>query len=654
MKTVDELMGKTRPNKAIELSTVKEDAGEIVIDPNSSAYPDADSELGNRRVIDTSKPGMKPAMRQQQQQAVSAGSRATSRRIVEAPVVAKPTQTEPVAKSIEEKSMNILEAGINRKINEYHEEMTRLQEKSDELEYLVDNGLETVEGELKYNPFDERNDPDHPDALDEVEQDIENGDFGFYEDPDDSVVTNVYVAEPSTLLKYVDDQDTSVADYGDDETVFSEDEDPDVEEDDDTNLTRDHVDEKENDYIQSQEDVLFSNITKRNVTNVDVTKIKPADIDPNDFADLEDFDQAEEDAKADREEEEKLLKAARSSIRSEILTKIVNVAKRFDASTMKITNKPISINRALKLAQKKDGAPVERTATWALLNANRPYISTSLTGPEVAILNQYDEGTNSYYISNEQQLRIIYRHDANPYKPNTFEAWTKTIPYSDIEEIYAAVYAATFDSGNFMPYSCKNKKCAHMWLSDHIKIKELAKFADDKTKEKFDRIMKMPLTAEASVATESVIAPINEVYAVGLKLPSIYNMLLELRSVDTSFVDKYIEIITAILYIDAIYVVDDGNLSKIQWKEYPGDIAKTFKSKIATYSKILNSISSDDFDVLSAYINSLSEIEHPIRYMIPEAHCPKCNELVAESEIGAKYAVFTRVQLVELLTTLTE
>lgn len=654
MKTVDELMGKTRPNKAIELSTVKEDAGEIVIDPNSSAYPDADSELGNRRVIDTSKPGMKPAMRQQQQQAVSAGSRATSRRIVEAPVVAKPTQTEPVAKSIEEKSMNILEAGINRKINEYHEEMTRLQEKSDELEYLVDNGLETVEGELKYNPFDERNDPDHPDALDEVEQDIENGDFGFYEDSDDNVVTNVYVAEPSTLLKYVDDQDTSVADYGDDETVFSEDEDPDVEEDDDTNLTRDHVDEKENDSIQSQEDVLFGNITKRNVTNVDVTKIKPADIDPNDFADLEDFDQAEEDAKADREEEEKLLKAARSSIRSEILTKIVNVAKRFDASTMKITNKPISINRALKLAQKKDGAPVERTATWALLNANRPYISTSLTGPEVAILNQYDEGTNSYYISNEQQLRIIYRHDANPYKPNTFEAWAKTIPYSDIEEIYAAVYAATFDSGNFMPYSCKNKKCAHMWLSDHIKIKELAKFADDKTKEKFDRIMKMPLTAEASVATESVIAPINEVYAVGLKLPSIYNMLLELRSVDTSFVDKYIEIITAILYIDAIYVVDDGNLSKIQWKEYPGDIAKTFKSKIATYSKILNSISSDDFDVLSAYINSLSEIEHPIRYMIPEAHCPKCNELVAESEIGAKYAVFTRVQLVELLTTLTE
>lgn len=652
MKTVDELMGKTRPNKAIELSTVKEDAGEIMIDPNNSTSPEVDNGLGNRRVIDTSKPGMKPAMRQQQ--AVSAGSRVTSRRIVEAPVVAKPAQAEPVTKSIEEKSMNILEAGINRKINEYHEEMAKLQEKSDELEYLVENGLETVEGELKYNPFDERNDPDHPDALDEVEQDIENGDFGFYEDSDDNVVTNVYVAEPSTLLKYVDDQDTSVADYGDDETVFSEDEDPDVEEDDDTNLTRDHVDEKENDSIQSQEDVLFGNITKRNVTNVDVTKIKPADIDPNDFADLEDFDQAEEDAKADREEEEKLLKAARSSIRSEILTKIVNVAKRFDASTMKITNKPISINRALKLAQKKDGAPVERTATWALLNANRPYISTSLTGPEVAILNQYDEGTNSYYISNEQQLRIIYRHDANPYKPNTFEAWAKTIPYSDIEEIYAAVYAATFDSGNFMPYSCKNKKCAHMWLSDHIKIRDLAKFADDKTKEKFDRIMKMPLTAEASVATESVIAPINEVYAVGLKLPSIYNMLLELRSVDTSFVDKYIEIITAILYIDAIYVVDDGNLSKIQWKEYPGDIAKTFKSKIATYSKILNSISSDDFDVLSAYINSLSEIEHPIRYMIPEAHCPKCNELVAESEIGAKYAVFTRVQLVELLTTLTE
>lgn len=383
-----------------------------------------------------------------------------------------------------------------------------------------------------------------------------------------------------------------------------------------------------------------------------LTKLSNDDfnIDPNDFADVDDISK-EEKEKNDNEMDQ-LQKEGLMNLRNEVLNKIVNTARKFDVSNFKISKKTASLQEVLTKSKKVNGT-VKSTATWALMNVGRPYISSALTGPEIVMMATNDEGQNSAFVSNTQQLKVLYGHDENPYKSPTFDGWCKTIPYADIDEIFMTAYVATFNKANYLPYYCTSDKCSNMELKDQKDIiNTMVKFKNDKIKEKFEKIRETALSPEISTEYETVVIPINENIAIGFKQPSIYNMLIELRSVSPAFLEKYAAIVTVINYIDTIYQIDPSTeeFQRVDYKQYPGDVSKTFKSKIATYARILNTFSTNEFNILIAYTNSISGNEDDVTYVIPEAKCTKCGHTIEEAPTSGKDLVFTQQRLVNIAT----
>ena len=108
-------------------------------------------------------------------------------------------------------------------------------------------------------------------------------------------------------------------------------------------------------------------------------------------------------------------------------------------------------------------------------------------------------------------------------------------------------------------------------------------------------------------------------------------------------------------YIDYLYYIDEesGQLSRIAWKQYPGDYGKTFKSKIATYAKIFKEFDEADFTFILALVRSMEtkNTESTVRYYIPEPKCSKCGTTIEKEEVSPRQLVFTRQRLVALATT---
>lgn len=386
------------------------------------------------------------------------------------------------------------------------------------------------------------------------------------------------------------------------------------------------------------------------------------DIDEEDFDDVDDSGDAAETAEdatvLSDEEIESIRLAGEKNLRNEILQKIVNTGRKLgmDTSQFTVSKKVISIKDAMK----NKPTEVTRTAKWPMMYAERPFIASALKGPEIALLFDYDDSANENSIGiNQNQLRIMYEHDANEYKPATIENWAKTIPFLDIESIFAALFVASMKGANYMPMSCRDQKCQHQYLTEDTDISKIVKFTKDEIKEKFDQIMKTPVTADNTTKYDSVVSVINDQFAIGLKIPSIFTMVYELNSVDRPFIEKYNTVISIIQYIDYIYKINPETMSfePIGWKAYVGNYCKTFKSKIATYAKILKDFDSTEFSVLIALINSMltkATDTRALEYEIPAGKCPKCGSDIPATPLAPRQLLFMRQRLVELATTPTE
>ena len=384
------------------------------------------------------------------------------------------------------------------------------------------------------------------------------------------------------------------------------------------------------------------------------------DIDEEDFDDVnstEDAAQTEEDAvQLSPEEIEEIRIAGEKNLKNEILKKIINTGKKLDTSQFVISKKIIPIKDALK----NRVTEITRTAKWPMMYAERPFIASALKGPEIALLFDYDDsGSESSIGITQQQLKIMYEHDANEYKPTTIENWAKTIPFLDIESIFAALYLASMKGSNYLPMTCREQKCQHQFLTDNIDIDKIVKFNNDDIKNKFNEIMNTTITADNTAKYDSVVNVINDDFAIGLKIPSIFTMVYELNSVDRPFLEKYNTIISIIQYIDYIYKInhDTMNFEPIGWKAYVGNYGKTFKSKIATYAKILKDFDSKEFSVLIALINSMltkATETRMVEYEIPAGKCIKCGAEIPAMPLAPRQLLFMQQRLVELATTPTE
>ena len=595
-------------------------------------------------------------------------------------------KTEPV-KSVTPKdiAMAQLDETVARKRNEFKNFIANALEDDKLNRERVESGLESVGEEVQYMPNelftpmtkDQAVVADTNSSMDNYnESSSYDEEDEFFDDEDDveyneSTPAIAYAPDNMTISNaFEDNNDYSVSDHTyqeEDETTYSEndytEEEPSYDDSEvtteleevpaDTNLVKDVNESKENDSddFDISEDSI--ELKKPVLVNMEVSaSTSDFDIDEADLDGVSTSDEnTTEDDNLTDEQVLEISEASEKHLRSEILQKIIQSGKKINTAQFVVSNKVINIKDALKRSPKS----VERTAVWPLTFAGRPFVARALKGPEVALLYDADELSNNGSSLNITQARIMFEHDASPYRPATLEAWAKTIPYADAENIFAALYCASMTGANYIPMACSKRSCQYAYLTDNIDINSMIKFSTDEAKARFEKIKNMEITPENTGTYDTVVSVINSSFAIGLRLPSIFTVLYEYNTLNTEFVNKYTAMVSIIQYIDYIYMIneDTQQLNPIGWKVYPGDHTKTFKSKIATYAKILKELDATDFSILLALINSMitkARETKDINYEIPASKCPKCGAEIPARPIDARGLVFMRQRLVELAT----
>lgn len=594
---------------------------------------------------------------------------------------------EPV-KSVTPKdiAMAQLDETVARKRNEFKNFIANAIEDDKLNRERVESGLESVGEEVQYMPNElftpmtkdqaVVSDTDSSFAIANDASSSYSEEDEFFDDEDDaeyneSAPAIAYAPDNMTVSNaFEDNNDYGVSDHTyqeEDETTYSEndytEEEPSYDDSEvtteleevpaDTNPVKDANESKENDSddFDISEDSI--ELKKPVLVNMEVSaSTSDFDIDEADLDGVSTSDEnTTEDDNLTDEQVLEISEASEKNLRSEILQKIIQSGKKINTAQFVVSNKLINIKDALKRSPKS----VERTAVWPLTFAGRPFVARALKGPEVALLYDADELSNNGSSLNITQARIMFEHDASPYRPATLEAWAKTIPYADAENIFAALYCASMTGANYIPMACSKRSCQYAYLTDNIDINSMIKFSTDEAKARFEKIKNMEITPENTGTYDTVVSVINSSFAIGLRLPSIFTVLYEYNTLNTEFVNKYTAMVSIIQYIDYIYMIneDTQQLNPIGWKVYPGDHTKTFKSKIATYAKILKELDATDFSILLALINSMitkARETKDINYEIPASKCPKCGAEIPARPIDARGLVFMRQRLVELAT----
>lgn len=580
----------------------------------------------------------------------------------------------PKTETIQDRAIGLLAKAVKEKREEYKQFVDYALEQDAINREQVEAGLETVGEEIQYMPDnlhvpmaeEEKVTSEFNDVNDIISgslpSEFMDDDFE-YEDADNnnisdvSEVSQVHIEDPFSDLVIHPAEEKSVIK-------------PKVKEEDAEIITAHENEAKEETSEEEKEEESkdeYSSILSNSI-NLTTSALD----NPISNASSTDFELSEEDLEGiptttiDPEEslsDEEILKiteASEKNLKSEILQKIIQTGKNMNTSQFVVSNKVINLQEAIKNIpgfSKK----TERTAIWPLTFAGRPFKASALKGPEIALLADSDNSDSDRSVGlTVEQAKILFDHDASPYRPSSLESWAKTIPFSDVENIFAALYVASLKGANYIPMACPTLSCQHAYLSEDIKIEQMLKFSNDEAKQRFEDIKNVELTPENTGSYESVLNVINDKFAVAIKLPSIFTMLYEYGSVlGTDFFRKYKTMVSVIQYIDYIYYIDE-NTSQFQpigWKTYFGDHSKSFKSKIATYSKILKEFDDTDFTVLLALISSLVNKmmdSRGISFEIPEAKCPKCGSKIDARTINARGLVFVRQRLVELATTRSE
>jgi hypothetical protein len=172
----------------------------------------------------------------------------------------------------------------------------------------------------------------------------------------------------------------------------------------------------------------------------------------------------------------------------------------------------------------------------------------------------------------------------------------------------------------------------------------MVKFKDDEAKEKFYNIMNNS-GAVSNKLYETRIVPISKRFAIGFREPSIYNTIFENAILDQKFIDKYQKILSLMVYIDEVYVIQNGEYVPISLKVDRTNMAKTTKYRIATYAKVISKLPSDGYQKILSIIASINELGDEVTYQLPEVTCPKCEHVIAAEAKESQELLFSRHQL---------
>lgn len=396
---------------------------------------------------------------------------------------------------------------------------------------------------------------------------------------------------------------------------------------------------EDNVYVDPQDatDVLNEDDVDNEPVSVDFTKVSEEELDE----DLKEFlgEDIVNDVDPKLEQEEYI-----NNFKDAIKEKIKPISENMDISTFTVVNDPISINATLNDEIKDD-------VVWALMSSNRSVHMERFLGSDIENLNPDPNVSGMGRLDTLRKVyRSLYEHITDVNKAASFEAWLKSTSYLDIKHLYAAVYRGAFEGSNYMTYECDDPSCGNIWLSDDIPMMDIVEFENDEAKEKF-----MELLEKESSATDSLyvseIVPISSKYAISFREPSIYNVVFENASLPAKFTAKYEDMLSIMMYIDKIYYIDPVNkrLQPIALKEFTNDMRKTTKVRAYTYSKILKSLKSDEYNAIAKYMLAINKRKETVKYVKPACTCPKCGKVVEKEEQDMQSLLFNRASLVSIL-----
>lgn len=365
---------------------------------------------------------------------------------------------------------------------------------------------------------------------------------------------------------------------------------------------------------------------------------------------IDDDDDEKESTKTDEEDDDIDTEEIQKHFVEIATERFKPISKSLDISSFTVVKEPTTNITALE--EKASNRPAR---PWVAFSQQTAISMMQFSGDELDLLRTYTMEARGNgapaATAAHNRFRMIYDHIASP-KPSTYEAWAKSTPFTDIDDYFFNIYVANFKDTNFIPADCENEKCRNAFLTEDIPIMDMVKFPNDEVKAKFKEIYKSEPAANSKGLYVSETIPVSDTLAIGFREPSIYSVI-QAQFIDEAFSEKYASTIGFIPFIDAIYIIDKEakTLRPIGYKAYAGSERKTFKSKVRQFSIALKTLGNDQFELLHAYTNKLSErIERP-SYQNPEIECPKCGSKIPATDTRAEDLVFSRYQLAAIVNT---
>ena len=360
-----------------------------------------------------------------------------------------------------------------------------------------------------------------------------------------------------------------------------------------------------------------------------------------DDEDLDDLDLDDDDDDNDDDEDDELSEQEIADLREAIKDRLkldVPVASSGEAKIS--ANKTISLNDVLSMQSSN-----VNIIDYPLMSAGRCVSMKEFSGTEIEALNQGSSGRNRFNTL-KTIYHTLYDHIVDDNKPE-FDKWLKVTSFMDIDHLYMAAYKASFNNANYIPFNCTNDKCSHVFLSDNIEIEDMIKFKDDAAKKKFHDILENSdtISKEDACLYTTKIVPVSSTIAIGFREPSIYNTIFENSVLDQNFINKYTRLLTVMVYIDNIYVIQNGEYIPVRCRVDRHSLAKTAKYRIVTYSKIIRTLPSDSYNKILAEIATINDLGDEVKYQLPEITCPKCGETIEAIEQTPMQLLFSRHQL---------
>lgn len=321
----------------------------------------------------------------------------------------------------------------------------------------------------------------------------------------------------------------------------------------------------------------------------------------------------------------------------DVKSRITPITKRIDLNEFRIADTHISHSEAKLL-----GIDTISTADHFLPNAGKVISCSALSGSELMALNP--ENSNRNRINMLKDIySIMYKHVVSP-KPKTFDEWLKTTHFRDLDHIYFALYKATFGGSHFMHYECPNDKCKDVFIED-VAFADMIEYADEEIKAKMQTIMN---SGDSSITEyETSLHQISDNIVVGIRNPSIYNVVIENSGLSDEFLSKYNDLMDVSVYIDSIYIVDydTKTLKPVDMKPDKNNITKTAARRVKVISEILRTLPTDNYYELRKCIATAYPSMIGISYKIPETTCKKCGAKIEAQPIEAQQLLFMRHQL---------